>query len=207
MAHVDEVVFRSDPNILSTVLMQKNLTFDMRWKQWKPRLVVVTKGGILQYGNGKDTTVSGTLQLKNSVISYIPDEVLLRVLHTNQLNKFIGLTIKCQTTDGFDTYFRMVAEVNQIEKFKAAIKLVATVQNLSTLGPVPVFSAEIVAEHAAKGRSFWFKSVMRRTIAHAMKAHDMKTRRENIQSKRDALKWLPVLFANDLIHGSWYRML
>jgi hypothetical protein len=30
------------------------------------------------------------------------------------------------------------------------------------------------------------------------------SRREVIKKRRGALKWLPVLFSNDLVHGSWY---
>jgi len=32
------------------------------------------------------------------------------------------------------------------------------------------------------------------------------SRREVIKKRRGALKWLPVLCSNDLVHGSWYGL-
>ena len=45
---------------------------------------------------------------------------------------------------------------------------------------------------------------MRSSIARHMDVLDFKTRRERIIRKRVVYKWLPVLFANDLVHGSWW---
>jgi hypothetical protein len=45
---------------------------------------------------------------------------------------------------------------------------------------------------------------MRSSIARHMDVLDFKTRRERVVNKRVVFKWLPVLFANDLVHGSWW---
>lgn len=47
-------------------------------------------------------------------------------------------------------------------------------------------------------------SAMRRAITRAMDAHDRRSRYDRIIAKRGAMKWLPVLGSNDLIHGSWW---
>jgi len=48
------------------------------------------------------------------------------------------------------------------------------------------------------------QSVMRRAIAHALDRMESKTRKDKIVNRRGAFKCLPVLFSNDLIHGSWW---
>jgi len=47
-------------------------------------------------------------------------------------------------------------------------------------------------------------SIMTASIARHMDVLDFKARRERIVRKRGCYHWLPVLFANDLVHGSWW---
>ena len=202
MASQDNIIFSSDPIILSSVLIEKRLRFALKWKQWKPRMVTINQNGVLVYKT--DAGVGGELDIKVALISYIPDEILLATLPNENLNKFTGVTIKCKTLDGYDTYFRCVLDIEQFERMKSAIRVAAREHNLQHLGPLPQFSDEDIAKHAAQGGIKKITtSVMRRTIAQAMNNYDTRSRHDQIVSKRGALRWLPVCFDNDLIHGSW----
>jgi len=201
-----EVVFKSDPPPLSSVLIEKRLGFALKWKQWKPRTVTIYANGFLDYRTDKN--VGGELNIRHCSISYIPDEILLAALHTDHLNQFTGLTIKCKTPDGFETYFRCILGLDEFERMKAAIKKVAKGHNVDSLGPITQFSEDVIAGHyikaaATNGGKGNTQSVMRRTIAAAMNSHDVRSRRDQIVARRGALRWLPVMFDNDLIHGSW----
>ena len=48
---------------------------------------------------------------------------------------------------------------------------------------------------------------MRRTICKAIDRWENRSRKEQIIAKRGALRWLPVYFENDLVHGSWWFVL
>lgn len=201
-----EVVYKSDPPPLSSVLIEKRLGFALKWKQWKPRTVTIYSNGFLEYRTDKN--VGGELNIRHCSLSYIPEEILLAALTSDQLNQFTGLTIKCKTPDGFETYFRCILHLDEFEKMKEAIIKVAKGHNVPSLGPIPQFSEDAIAGHyikaatSGKGKGI-NQSVMRRTIAAAMNNHDVRSRRDQIVARRGALRWLPVMFDNDLIHGSW----
>mmetsp|Transcript_11728 Transcript_11728/g.25625 ORF Transcript_11728/g.25625 Transcript_11728/m.25625 type:complete len:440 (-) Transcript_11728:534-1853(-) len=215
-AAMDEnVIFRSDPAILSTVLTEKRLRFTLKWKRWKLRTVTIQQNGMLKYKTEYNLfffchrITHGELDIRKAMISYIPEEILLATLTNENLHNFTGLTIKCKTVDGFETYFRCVLEVEQFERLMKAIKIASPRNNVEKLGPIPQLTDEQIRLRVEKQKStttIGISSVMRRTttIAQAMNAHDMKSRREQIIAKRGALKDLPVYFLNDLIHGSWW---
>jgi len=200
------VIFKSEPPCLSSVLIEKRLGFALKWKQWKPRTVTIYQNGYLEYKT--ENNVGGELSIRHTSLSYIPDEILLAALATDQLNNFTGLTIKCKTPDGFETYFRCIVDLEEFDRLKAAIKEVAKVgHNVDSLGEIPRFTEAEIAQHQAtslnkKGEK-GSQSVMRRTIAAAMNSHDVRSRHDQIVARRGALRWLPVMFDNDLIHGSW----
>lgn len=47
------------------------------------------------------------------------------------------------------------------------------------------------------------QSSMRQAITKAMDKYETRSVKEQIMSRRGAMKFLPVYFTNDLIHGSW----
>lgn len=47
------------------------------------------------------------------------------------------------------------------------------------------------------------QSIMRRSVAMEMDKFDKRTKIERIIARRGSFKTLPVLFSNDLVHGSW----
>jgi hypothetical protein len=200
----EKIIFRSDPPILCSVLTEKRMRFAMKWKQWKPREVTINQRGFLTYMS--DKKVGGELDIRFTSVSYIPDEILLTTLPTENLNKFTGLTLKCKTAEGYDTYFRCILDIEQFESMKDAIQVASKEHNLSNLGPIPKFTEEQIEHHgeAAKTAKAQPASVMRRTVAMAMSQYDVRSRHDQIVSKRGALRWLPAYFDNDLIHGSWY---
>jgi hypothetical protein len=197
----ENIIFRTDPPILSSVLIEKRLRFALKWKQWKPRMVTINDKGILEYVT--DNNVGGKLDIKFTSLSYLPDEILLATLHTESLNKFTGVTLKCKTADGYDTYFRCILDIDQFEAMKAAIRTVSREHNCDSMGIMPRFSEEVIEQHAETNKGAKSSSVMRRTIAQAMSNYDVRSRRDQIVSRRGALRWLPTMFDNDLIHGSW----
>jgi hypothetical protein len=158
---------------------------------------------VLIYGTNKKFSKEGEVNLTKAIIEYLPDEVLLSTLKTENLNKFTGVTIRCKTSDGYDTYFRCVIDISQFEALKNAINLSAKETNIDSLGPIRVFTPEEIALHK-KNNSGLYRSIMRRTISSAVNQYDGRTRRETILAKRGALKDLPVLFDNDMVHGSWW---
>ena len=197
------IIFTSHPKILSSVLQQKKLSFGLSWKVWRHRIITITNEGMLQYTNKRDK-ISDKLDITTSMITYIPDDVLLTILASNELNKFVGITIKCRTHKGFDTYARLICDLEQFEALKSALTLAASVStNIDTLGPIPTFTPEQVRGQRLHKQHWLTKSVMRRTISQAMSSYDAKTRHKQIREKRGALTFLPALFLNDLIHGSW----
>ena len=155
------------------------------------------------YGTNKKFSKEGEVNLTKAIIEYLPDEVLLSTLKTENLNKFTGITIRCKTSDGYDTYFRCVIDISQFEALKKAINLSAKETNIESLGPIRIFTPEEIALHK-KNNSGLYRSIMRRTISSAVNQYDGRTRRETILAKRGALKTLPVLFDNDMVHGSWW---
>jgi hypothetical protein len=197
----ENIIFRTDPPILSSVLIEKRLRFALKWKQWKPRMVTISDKGILEYVT--DNNVGGKLDIKFTSLSYLPEEILLATLHTESLNKFVGVTLKCKTADGYDTYFRCILDIDQFEAMKTAIRAVAREHNLDSMGKIPMFSEEVVEQHAESNKGAKSSSVMRRTIAQAMSSYDVRSRHDQIVARRGALRWLPTMFDNDLIHGSW----
>lgn len=166
-------------------------------------MVTITQRGILTYIT--DSKVGGELDIRFTSASYIPDEILLTTLHNDNLNRFTGLTLKCKTSEGYDTYFRCILDIDQFESLKAAIRIASKEHNLNSLGPIPKFTEEQIEQHAENTKNMKKQpaSVMRRTIAAAMNSYDVRSRHDQIVSKRGALRWLPTMFDNDLIHGSW----
>jgi len=158
--------------------------------------------GVMTYGSSKSSK-EGEVDLAKAIIEFLPDEVLLSTLKTENLNKFTGITIRCKTSDGYDTYFRCVIDIQQFEALKKAINLSAKETNIESLGPIPQFTPDQIALHK-KNNSGLYRSIMRRTISSAVNTYDGRTKREAILSKRGALKGLPVLFDNDMVHGSWW---
>jgi hypothetical protein len=261
LAHQQDnvVVFRSDPQVLSSVLTEKRLRFTLQWKQWKPRTITINLAGILQY-KSDEKDPGDELNIRHCHLSYIPEDILVSTLPPESLASFTGFTLKCRTKDGYDTYFRCIIEREQFERMKSAVKLASLDHNLEKLGPIPklstqnktrsgsgetdqemtamvggsfsdvpvdgsgssrksdssnqnsshsrgsisFFSALRGSSGSGSGGSNITSSVMRRTIAAAMDRFDVRSRHEQIVSKRGALRWLPTLFDNDLIHGSWY---
>jgi hypothetical protein len=203
MAAPREILFRTDPPVMSSILIEKKLRFELKWKKWKPRTITIDSNGVLEYRTKKN--VGGFMDIKVAFASYMPEEILLAILDHEKLNKFTGITVKCKTLEGYDTYIRCILENEQFENFRSTIAGSSPRNNLDKLGPIPQFAPDVVERHAVSGpQKNMSKSVMRRAVTLAMNTFDVRSRRDQIICKRGALRWLPVLFDNDLIHGSWY---
>ena len=198
----EQPLFRSDPKILCTALVQRSC-FSPRWKEWKERLVVISKLGKLEYWNSRGTYVSGKLDLKFAHMAYISDELLVRTVASSGPTEMIGVTLKCKNQEGMDAYIRFILDTVQFEKMKKAIVTVAQVHNLDKLGPAPSFTPEQILKDKSARSVHLQQSTMRRSIRKVLKQQDTKKIHEKIAERRGAFRCLPVLFDNDLIHGSW----
>lgn len=177
----------------------------LKWKKWKQRNIKISELAILTYGIGNIAVKEGEINISKAIVEYLPEEILFSTLKSENLNKFTGITIKCKTLDGFDTYFRCIVEKNEFQKLINAIALASKETNVRTLGPAPSFTQEQITQHEQSKKGL-YGSIFRRStsIASALTKYDGKTKRERTINKRGALKWLPILYDNDMVHGSWW---
>eukprot|EP01038_Epipyxis_sp_PR26KG_P013674 gene13674-18349_t len=222
MENQSDVAYETPMPVLFSTLMEQQMGLALRWKAWKPRVFSILVDGTLVYRRDKDHPIRESFLLKNVKLTLLAkpsdgieqgesdigatvttssnDEQFI----TNPVNKpkDFGVSLFCQTVNGNDTYIRFVSTEVELEKLKLAIKRVAIKHNLNDKLEVQTL---IESKKYSLPRKYKkFQSTMRATIAGAMDAHDLRSRREYALAKRGALKFLPVLFGNDLIHGAWW---
>jgi hypothetical protein len=178
--------------------MEKRLGITRQWKAWKMQVVTINMNSTVQFRKGKnDMTILGTFLLTKVCLEEMD--------HSAQAEgeKEIGIVVHCQTPDGDESSFRCILDEREIESFKDAIRMVAKEHNVDD--GVRSSITKTVKRVSAKTRpsTLYKKSVMRRAIARAMDKEDKRSARERIISKRGTMKYLPVVMANDLVHGSW----
>ena len=189
--------------------------FEKKWKPWKHRYFAFRVDSTLVYRKTKQLPIKARLRLEGTRINKMTvDAVSVNPL----LKKEFGISATC-TIDGIPTSFRCVLGEDDLELFFSAIR--ANVkdyfidEDLKNLEHQPVQSGVLVAALAApftKGTGAqspaWLnQSAMRVAITHAMDKHATSSNRTNITRRRGAMKYLPVYFSNDLVHGSWYVLM
>jgi hypothetical protein len=194
--------FYENDHLMFSAIRERKLT--LVWKAWATRCVRIGQDGTLSYAWPK-------LALKDPKNDHVPKhkqfllekvEVSLmkdgEVSHSDKVD--YGLVVKCQTTDHIDTYFRCIISEEDLEPFLQAMKQAAKEHNIDHLP-----KSELTVR---KTKQTFFilrskQSVMRRAVTRAMDRYDVRSKRDRILAKRGAFKYLPVMLANDLIHGSW----
>lgn len=178
--------------------MEKKMGITRQWKAWKMQVVTINMNSTVQFRKEKnDMTILGTFLLTKVCVEEMD--------HSAQADgeKEKGIVVHCQTPDGYETSFRCILNEREMESFKDAIRMVAKEHNVDD--EIRSSITQTVKRVAAKTSTSAVdnKSVMRRAIARAMDKEDKRSARERIISKRGTMKYLPVVMANDLVHGSW----
>lgn len=195
----DTLIYEAN-NLMFSSLCERNFGMTLEWKPWSARLVKIYASGKLTHAKPStpNTVTKGhTYMLKNVSVQMTENRSAEGTLISDES----GLIVKCQTTQGIETHFRLVAKSNDIQVFLRALQTVHSEE-------IKISKSLISAKHATStttiGRVFGFgKSEIRRAIGREMDVMDRRSTKERILAKRGALKWLPVLTANDLTHGSW----
>ena len=191
-----EIIFETcDPVMFSP--LERKLGLSVQWKGWKARSLSIGANGTLMYRKtDKESPISGILKLTTVSMT----EMSNSASQYSESEREIGVVVVCQDMHGYDTSFRVIFTENELEDFKDAIKSVAKVHNLDHL------QRSSITEHfrpLSPTRPGNTQSVMRRAVARAMDRFDVRSIKEKTIARRGAMKYLPVLFSNDLVHGSW----
>ena len=166
-------------------------------------MVSINRDGQVLYRNNKnDTSIQGTFILNKVIIEEMANRV-----ESEEEDSEGGIVVNCQTLDDFDSSIRCIMNESELSILKEAIRMVAKEHNIdeclrnSITDQVKRISKK--PQPLWKRRNFSGMSIMRRAIATAMDKHDKQSIEERIIAKRGTMKYLPVLFSNDLVHGSW----
>jgi hypothetical protein len=194
----DIVVYQND-RLYFSALRERNLRFTIVWKPWAARTVVLYSNGILTYNKpkrGGEIPKHKMFNVQNIEVTLMGDEE-----SGDNANTDYGLIVKCHTVDNIETYFRCIVSDSELDSFLNGLKSVALTHNIDTLQ-----RNQLTVKKKSKRYLFMRnkQSVMRRAVTKAMDKFDMRSKRDRIVSKRGTMKWLPVVGANDLIHGSWW---
>lgn len=198
------VLFKNEQPILFSMLMEKRVGFALQWKAWKPRMIELLSDGVLIHRNEDSSVIRGKFRLQKVTLT------LMSIPGTGDSSVGLetGVIVQCSTMDGFETFFRCIMPMKELEDFKVAIQSVAneySVTNMKNKKQPKRFASYSGSRNETKTtKNQPVQSIMRGTIAQAMNHFDLRSNKERIISKRGALKFLPVAFSNDLVHGSWW---
>jgi hypothetical protein len=199
---IDEplTIVYENSNLLFSSIQERGFRMALVWKPWTTRVIKIFSNGVLT--NARPSRPGYVPQHHKYIITEIDVTVIENDASGN--DDFVGLKVKCLTMDKIETYFRCVASAEEINRFLDALKSIAIKHNIGnhvrTALHVPQKKTNRFITAFIPG---YGSSVMRRAVGRAMDIHDKRSRKERILAKRGTMKWLPVLGANDLIHGSW----
>lgn len=193
-----EILFESRSTVMFSALERK-LGLSMQWKPWKARSISIGVNGTLMYRKAdSNSPISGVLKLERVTVT----EMSSHVDPESGGERDCGIVVACQDMHGYDSSFRCVLAEDELAAFKDAIRSVAKEHNLDSLHRNSITEhIRPVSPTKLKGAN---QSVMRRAVARAMDLYDVRSIKERTVARRGAMKYLPVLFSNDLVHGSWY---
>lgn len=189
-----EVVWSSPEPVLFTVLEVK--PFAKVWKPWRPRSLQLRADGTMLYLKAGE--IKGKIDLSSVYITKMGiDNPDFSKLHELSIVREVGIHVLAG-----EVTWRCILPETELEKFTAALHPLATHHNIESLqrNLTRAISTELSLHSVQQGGV----SVMRRAVAKAMEKLDTRTKHQETLSRRGALKWMPVLFDNDLIHGSWW---
>jgi hypothetical protein len=193
-------------DVMFSALRERRLRFALVWKAWSHRTIRISSDGILSYLRPNLAKADPLNEKCPKHKMFIMEKIEVTLMADEDMGKSntdvyeFGVQVKCLTMDRIDTYFRCIMNTKDLDRFLGALKQVAKEHNIDRMPR---------RELLIKKRSQRFyilrtkQSVMRRAVTHAIDQFDRRSRKERILAKRGAFKSLPVMMANDLIHGSW----
>lgn len=206
-----DVLWRSSSTSPPFFTILEAKPFGKVWKAWKPRSLQLCSDCTLLVLKGD--TVKSQIRCSRIFVTKIG-------VDSPSLKVEMGIDVVCSSSalahahaPAPEVRWRCILPVQDLEIFLGVIKSLALEHNIDTL-PQDEFRA--VSVDYRRGDSFnnrgssssignaQAQSVMRRAVARAMDKFETRTKSQRILDRRGALKFLPVLFENDLIHGSWY---
>lgn len=197
------VVYSSPKAILFSDLTEKQLGMKLSWKNWKPRFVEVLADSTLvvrKEDSKRDIYKkfdAGDVDATN--LDYSAHQAdAIETVNPIANQKEVGVLLKLKDTNGHETQVRFITTEAEKTKFFETLRRVCKTHNLDNIR-----RASISGHMGKKKRRLIQVSAMRSAVATAMDSYDDSHRKDHIISKRGAFKWLPVFFANDLVHGSW----
>lgn len=213
MESESKVIYESNGLTLISALLPTKNGMALQWKQWKPRYIEIYENGTMVYMKAKGTPVKATYNLSKVLVTSMAHSVTDPDENTTTEK---GITIRCSTDLGIEAQFRCIFVGDELTRFTDAVKSVASeyqVTNTKRTSYLPSdakVEATVAPTQTKRTTLASFlpfhrstQSVMRSTIAYQMDKYELLNTHERIVARRGALKWLPVLFSNDLVHGSW----
>lgn len=190
----ERVVFETTLPVLFSPLMERKLGLALQWKAWKPRIVEVRADGTLLYRKARGSPIKAKFNIRKIKVSQQANNV---ATDNSLIQKENGIVVSCATMEGFDTFIRVILNDDDLSRFYEALRVVSAEHNLDNI------QRDSLTAHARAGVKVTNQSVMRRTLAQAMDSFDSRSKKERVVARRGAFKHAPVLFTNDLVHGSW----
>lgn len=193
-------IIYENPNMMFSAIAERGFRMTLVWKPWSTRVIKVFSDGTLT--NARPNRPDNIPRHHQ----YLLEEVEVTLIENDGADDATrGLKVKCQTMDRIETYFRLIAPADEIDRFLAVVKSVAIHHNVGshakTVMTVSEKKRNVLAQVFMPNNA---KSAMRRAVGRAMDVHDKRSKKERILAKRCIMMYLPVIGDNDLIHGSWY---
>lgn len=186
------VVFETRHPVLFSILYDS--AFEKKWKPWRNRHFSLRQDGSLVYRKTKGSSIKGKLDLHGT-------KIIRQALDTSVSNPLIhkefGISVSCRK-DGIETSFRCVLGEDELNRFYEAVRAHVPSHSIDT-NMTTLHRTESTDESRLATQS-----VMRTAITHAMDRFESSNNKSAIVRRRGAMRFLPVYFRNDLVHGSWY---
>lgn len=211
----EAIVFETETNVLFSNI-QGQLGLALQWRGWKSRHIVIRRNGLLMYSTSKETSsISGFYNLHKVHVTEMEDNSTATASVDGREEEKVqnenGIICKCCTVEGSETYFRCIMTDDDLRSFKAALRIVSLDHNVDNLKRSDL-TKHIIRKATSRGSLRkvlhdaglqYGQSAMRRSVARAMDCYDQRSIADRTVQRRGAFRFMPVLFANDLVHGSW----
>ena len=201
-------VFRTSESVLFSPLTDG--LFEKKYKSWRTRHLLLKSDGSLDslISTGSTTRIDDTHDLTSVVL------IKIRISDdsANVLDGRVGVKVFCKK-DGHETNFRCIIMPRDLEGLCGALARVSRTHNIQDFlrsalvglsgGPEPntVGSGAISAFRAiAAARASW-------SMQRVVDKEDKMMMKRATRRRRGAFEDMPVLFSNDLVHGSWWFLL
>lgn len=194
--------YSTQSTVVFSSLVEKKLGVGLQWTPWRPKILVLQNDAVLIVKDNPSDEGKERYDLSTVKITHMNQSAL----DGNGSTKDVGILLEVKTPQGHETRIRIVMDQLQQTQFYESVRLVAREHNVDAIRQVSITDQVKISSKKKRRNPFGRQtsvSTMRSTIAMAMDQVDTRSKRERIVAKRGALKWLPVFFSNDMVHGSW----